>query len=426
MPISLFIYLSSGRGGDDLTVDGGIEPNPGPNCTCPARVPGTRGRHKLDCPISQGSNGRAAHTTPQLTPQSADLPDIAGPDSQTCTDVSFLEPLLSLHVPILDRIPSGAAMVVSSLLAGVMQAAARRSITNWIRLLAFPKLILGKCKRGGNKAVTATLKRRCLLWASGNLSLLTAEAQALAAGHVSSSNTSFPVVDEREDQLGIGLSTEVEDAGQLDQRTVDKVVRLSKARCFQKAVNALSAAKVAPTTAETVAQMKEKHPSATDPQIPAGILASEAPDFEGAVVLKHLKSFKRGTAAGPSGLSAQHLLDLLGPASPLLSPLAALINSIAKGGVPEEVRGFVFGAKLVALVKKDGGLRPIACGEITCRLAAKALGKMREVRLLAKSLDGQVGVGVSSGADSMITCLRRVGAFFSKPGTRGRALSRST
>ena len=173
------------------------------------------------------------------------------------------------------------------------------------------------------------------------------------------------MVDEGEDQLGIGLSTDVEDAGQLDQKTVDKVVRLGKARCYQKAVNALSAAKVAPTTAETIAQMKEKHPSATEPQLPAGTLDLDVPDFEGAVVLKHLKSFKRGTAAGPSGLSAQHLLDLLGPASPLLGPLASLTNSIAKGGVPDEVSGFVFGAKLVALVKKDGGLRPIACGEIT-------------------------------------------------------------
>ena len=394
-------------------MDGGVESNPGPTCTCPNRTLGTQGRHRKDCPRSQRGNTNTAENSPPQTPRSA-TEHVGAFDSSV--DIPPLESLMSLHVPLLDRIPRGVAMVVSSLLAGVMQAAAQGSAAGWTKLLAFPKLVLGKCKRGGSKAVTATVKRRCLLWASGNFSQLTTEAHALAAGHAGSSTTSFPVNDEDDDQLGIGLSTDVEDSGQLDRRTVEKVIRLGKARCYQKAVNALSAAKVAPTTPETTAQMKEKHPSAAEPPLPLDVQTVEVPVFSEASVLKHLKSFKRGTAAGPSGLSAQHLTDLLGPASPLLGPLASLTNSIAKGSVPDGAREYVFGAKLVALVKKDGGLRPIACGEITRRLAAKSLGKLKEVRQLAKSLDAQVGVGVSSGADSMITCLRRVGATFLRAG----------
>ena len=42
-----------------------------------------------------------------------------------------------------------------------------------------------------------------------------------------------------------------------------------------------------------------------------------------------------------------------------------------EGNVPFELRPYFFGAKLIALKKPDGGLRPIAVGNTFRRLSAK-------------------------------------------------------
>ena len=50
------------------------------------------------------------------------------------------------------------------------------------------------------------------------------------------------------------------------------------------------------------------------------------------------------------------------------------LNFALSGVVLESVRPFFFGAKLVALKKKDGGIRPIAVRNTLCRLGVKCAG----------------------------------------------------
>ncbi|KAJ9445886.1 Retrotransposable element SLACS 132 kDa protein [Diplonema papillatum] len=162
--------------------------------------------------------------------------------------------------------------------------------------------------------------------------------------------------------------------------------------------------------------MREKHPEAAPPPGLRGVQRQEvdSPHVTKEAVKKALRSMPRGTAAGPSGLTAQHLLDLLGPACPLAEPLAAAVGCLAVGKMAESARPFWYGAKLVALGKKDGGLRPIACGEILRRLAAKVLMADKEVKkAIEKALLGatQTGVGRKAGADAMLTSMRRIGAL---------------
>ena len=54
-----------------------------------------------------------------------------------------------------------------------------------------------------------------------------------------------------------------------------------------------------------------------------------------------------------------------------LKSLTKLVNVIANDKVAENIRRFFFGAKLIALVKKDGGLRPIVIGNTIARVVAK-------------------------------------------------------
>jgi len=87
-----------------------------------------------------------------------------------------------------------------------------------------------------------------------------------------------------------------------------------------------------------------------------------------------IQSFPNGSSAGPDGLRPQHMKDLLcGVADehPLLVAVTDLTNLLLEGNTPFQVRSSLFGARLLAVTKKNGGIRPIAVGYVWRRLAAK-------------------------------------------------------
>ena len=79
--------------------------------------------------------------------------------------------------------------------------------------------------------------------------------------------------------------------------------------------------------------------------------------------------FPKGSAAGPSGMSPDILLQLTTAAgSNLLPALTTVVNMVAglKGpdAVPLRARPAVYGVILIALLKQNGSIRPIACGDV--------------------------------------------------------------
>lgn len=114
------------------------------------------------------------------------------------------------------------------------------------------------------------------------------------------------------------------------------VKRLAKLGRYSDACKALLSRGVAPDTEEVLQALRDKHParagaelSSTPPPLvrPSG----EQPDITAALVVKMLGKFKRGSAPGPSGLSADHLKDLLNPShagvSKNLTELVAMLAS---------------------------------------------------------------------------------------------------
>ena len=119
----------------------------------------------------------------------------------------------------------------------------------------------------------------------------------------------------------------------------------------------------------TLESLKQKHPDrhpdrcfgpAPDPDLFSVTITEED-------VKRAITSFPNGSAGGSDGLRPQHLKDLIGPSANeggvvLLRALTSLVSL----KTPSQIQPFLFGSSLVALKKKDGGVRPIAVG---CTLA---------------------------------------------------------
>ena len=92
------------------------------------------------------------------------------------------------------------------------------------------------------------------------------------------------------------------------------------------------------------------------------------------LMMKTLRSAKKGSAKGPSGMTVEHLRPLLesGICTALLGEVA---TQFARGQVPEEVLPSVRLGRMTALQKSDGGVRGILVGDVFRRLVGRTLAK---------------------------------------------------
>ena len=156
---------------------------------------------------------------------------------------------------------------------------------------------------------------------------------------------------------------------------------------------------------ETIDALISKHPRAENlPQYTendtVAPLEIQEPGIAAAV-----KTFPAGSAGGLDGLRPQHLKDMIGAQTGttgqrLLTLLTEFTNLCLSGRVPMTVRPVFCGAKLCALSKKDGGIRPIAVGCTLRRLVAKAACSAVRDRVAESLAPLQLGFGVKQGAEA--------------------------
>ena len=74
-----------------------------------------------------------------------------------------------------------------------------------------------------------------------------------------------------------------------------------------------------------------------------------------------LRSFPNGSSGGPDSLTPRHIIDLLTGATDnsLEVALVDWVNLMLAGSFDQEVNEIIFGGRLIALTKKDGGIPPI-------------------------------------------------------------------
>jgi len=121
------------------------------------------------------------------------------------------------------------------------------------------------------------------------------------------------------------------------------------------------------------------------------------------------RSFPPGSTGGTDGLTPLHLKDMVmseGASSGLLSGITSLVNVLMEGVVPEVIRPYLFGGRLVALLKKGGGVRPIVVGLTVRRLASKLVSAQASKLLTSTLSPLQMGVGVPRGVEAVVHATR--------------------
>ena len=92
-------------------------------------------------------------------------------------------------------------------------------------------------------------------------------------------------------------------------------------------------------------------------------------------LVEALRSFPKGSSGGLGGLMPDHLVAKGPMFAQALTSLATLTSAFAWNRLPPTVSALIAGEKLVLLSKKQGGIRPVAVGELLRCIAGKVLFK---------------------------------------------------
>ena len=156
-----------------------------------------------------------------------------------------------------------------------------------------------------------------------------------------------------------------------------------------------------------------KHPGAPAdadfPPFPPDINGFSASENGVAKVLRH---FAVGSSGGIDGLQPAHQRHLTSNSSSvagqhLIRSLTALVNRLLNADVPDNTRKLLFSANLTALRNKDGGIIPIAVGNVFRCLHSK-VGCAAVTPSLARQLSPtQIGIGVHGACEAAVYTIRR-------------------
>ncbi len=118
-------------------------------------------------------------------------------------------------------------------------------------------------------------------------------------------------------------------------------------------------------------------------------------------VLAAIKATPLSSAAGLNGVRLLHLSQLFGGRTAeaghrLLNALTELCNSTIAGNIPEHTR-----EAFTAIMKNNGGVRPIAIGSIYPRLVSNLLVKYMSSALAAEIQPVPLGVGAGMSCEAV-------------------------
>ena len=128
-------------------------------------------------------------------------------------------------------------------------------------------------------------------------------------------------------------------------------------------------------------------------------------DLDEKLFLRCLRSSRRGAAAGPSGMTNEHL-------RPLLDDWASMEvffkagEVFARGLILESVVQIVKMERMTALSKSDGGVRGIVAGDVFRRLIARTMAKQLGDAVMAATSPHQYALSTRAGCECIAHALQ--------------------
>ena len=315
-------------------------------------------------------------------------------EPQESLNLPPLSEIHSLRIPTIVHIPKAARPEFARLLADELESLSSSPalVSLWSRVLLIAKTILSvNCLQGSReegRSQAAIIKERIKRWRKGDIVSLLNEAKTGK---------------NRRQRGKRKRATEIPTQEEMNLRRAKKFIAEGQ---YSRASEALGSQGLAEVNEETVNEMKQKHPQAPVPRL-APLPDAQPLKLTTDQIRKSLKSFKKGSAPGLSGLRAEHLKASINSGSPVvqdrvISAVTKFGNVLLAGMVPKAVSPFFYGARLHGAKKKDGTLRPIAVGEVLRRLASKCAMSVIKEKAVSLLSPLQLGVGVPGGCETVV------------------------
>jgi hypothetical protein len=170
---------------------------------------------------------------------------------------------------------------------------------------------------------------------------------------------------------------------------------------FSRAAEALTSEGLDFETPEALSAMRDKHPQELHPPSPPQEAPSAAAlQLSRDQVSQGVRSFRTGSAPGPSGLRSEHLKAAVycptaARADKCLVALTNVTNLLVQGKCPTALQDSICGANLFAARKKHGGHQVM-------RLASKCLSAIFALAAAERLKPLQMGVKVAGGCEAVI------------------------
>ena len=172
---------------------------------------------------------------------------------------------------------------------------------------------------------------------------------------------------------------------------------------LSSARQALEGEEIAPGTRATLQQLTDESkrpPRLMDP-VPPEIM-SHTPRVPFALdsdkFLKNVRSAKRGAAAGPSGMTVEHLRPLLDSVTDQ-QWLCKLAEQVAQGRITPTVIEAIRMGRMTALRKANGGVRGIVVGDVVRRLVARTMAQQLAPQVESATAPFQYALSTRAGSE---------------------------
>lgn len=310
--------------------------------------------------------------------------------SEMLTTFGLLLNQCRVSVPLTRIIQKSVRIAVCQELSKEIESLLRKNdITSWMRLLAFPYIVLNNKSKGrdGVNIIRSNLNvfRDCI------------DVNETLSNVLKNEGIPF-TLDKFVNRDSVVIKVATRKVSEGDIRGAVRVL------CSNDTV--------APQTSETVSKLRAKHPDDNGEVFEELKIENNLPATTAEDVVKAIKSFPLSSSGGIGGLRPRHLKDLISftcgeSANRLLKAIASLVDKVKYGEVPKDIANIFFGASLTALMKGEDDVRPIAVGIVWRRLAGKIACYNIRANLVEKLKPFQFGFGVKGGAEALVHAVRR-------------------